>query len=241
MATDLQMEELVQTAKHWFKETFIPIHAKNIKKLSRSSEFRINLFLVKYLAKLLDNQTDTVAIAKALIYPRVLGTSVNTSFGKHIQKFISDTFNAPGSETEGIDVIFTDKVDGRTKYCQIKLGPNTINKDDIKTIHGHFQTLRNRSKTNNKIISPEDLVIGVLAGDEKQLSGQYKKLRNEFHYTVFVGKEFWLRLSGLENLYDELIIAINEAVIESDGFAELQNAINKLSNSTIIKELAGIG
>ncbi len=237
---DIKKKEILNAAKNWFKDVFIPIHIKNIKKLSNPSQFKINPFLVKYLAQLLNTQADSIAIAKALIYPRVLGTSVNTSFGNHVQKFISDTFNAPGSETEGVDIKFIDKMDGKEKFCQIKLGPNTLNKDDIKTIHGHFQALRNRSKTNNKSIPSEDLVVGVLYGEEKELSGQYKKLRNEYHYSVYVGRNFWLRLTGSSNFYDELIVAINQAVLESDGLNEFQNAITKLSNSTIVRELADI-
>ena len=63
------------------------------------------------------------SIAKALAYPRVLGQSITTSFGMNMQKFISDVLvNAFGSTTQGIDIEFTDCVDGRKKYCQVKLG-----------------------------------------------------------------------------------------------------------------------
>ena len=77
---ELKKEEILTAAKNWFKDIFIPIHINNIKKLSNPSKFKINPFLVKYLAQLFNTQTDSIAIAKALIYPRVLGTSVNTSF-----------------------------------------------------------------------------------------------------------------------------------------------------------------
>lgn len=51
--------------------------------------------------------------------------------------------NSFGSMVSGIDIEFEDALDGRHKYCQVKLGPNTINKDDVVTIHNHFKDARN--------------------------------------------------------------------------------------------------
>jgi hypothetical protein len=39
-----------------------------------------------------------------------------------------------GSVVHGIDIEFIDAIDGRKKYCQLKSGPSTINKDDVVTI-----------------------------------------------------------------------------------------------------------
>ncbi|HFC30488.1 MAG TPA: hypothetical protein ENJ44_05540, partial [Oceanospirillales bacterium] len=36
---------------------------------------------------------------------------------------------ATGSLIKGIDIEFFDKVDKRTKWCQLKSGPNTINSE----------------------------------------------------------------------------------------------------------------
>ena len=32
-------------------------------------------------------------------------------------------------------------IDGEKKYCQLKSGPDTINKDDVETIAGHFKSV----------------------------------------------------------------------------------------------------
>ena len=100
-------------------------------------------FLYKYLAKFLTGNDDAESIAKALIYPRILGSSITTSFGMQVQKQITTLFPGFGSTTSGIDIEFVDAIDGRKKYCQLKAGPNTINKDDIKTVVDHFKSIRN--------------------------------------------------------------------------------------------------
>ena len=66
-----------------------------------------------------------------------------------MQTFISSVLESYGSLVPGIDLEFIDGLDGRKKYCQAKLGPNTLNKDDITTIHNHFRNARNLGKTNN--------------------------------------------------------------------------------------------
>lgn len=75
------------------------------------------------------------------MYPRILGTSLNTSFGQNVQIFISQLQDVVGgaSGIDGIDIEFVDAIDGRRKYCQCKTGPQTINKDDIATVLGHFK------------------------------------------------------------------------------------------------------
>ena len=122
---------ILNKAKDFFKEVIVENHKKNTQKL-KLKDFNINPFLVKYLANYLTGSSNPEDIAKALVYPRVLGTSINTSFGTNLQKFCTTTLEGFSSTTSGIDIEFIDHIDGRKKYCQIKAGPNTINKDDIK-------------------------------------------------------------------------------------------------------------
>lgn len=75
-----------------------------------------------YLANFLTGNSSPKSIAKALIYPRILGTSITTSFGTNIQKFTNDVLDAFGSTTPGIDIEFIDRIDGHKKYCQMKSG-----------------------------------------------------------------------------------------------------------------------
>src|SRR5699024_6610115 len=115
-----------------------PSHIANTKKLKKLKDFDLNPFLHKYKASFLTGNDDPESIARALVYPRVLGQSINTTFGNKLQKFCSEVLEGFASTTSGIDIEYIDKLDGRRKYCQIKAGPNTINKDDVETIKGHF-------------------------------------------------------------------------------------------------------
>ena len=219
---------LLENAKEFFKNEIVEAHINTAcKKASRLSSYNINPFLFKYLANFLSGNDSPKSIAKALILPRILGTSINTIFGNKIQKMISTIFEGMGSTTQGIDIEFIDAIDGRKKYCQIKSGPNTINKDDVKTLSDHFKNIKNLARTNNLDIRIDDLIVGVLYGEESELSGHYKKLKNDF--PVIIGQEFWYRLTGEKTFYYDLIDVIGEVAIEIDGTQILQDTIGILS------------
>lgn len=68
-------------------------------------------------------------MAKALVYPKLLSTSITTIFGNKAQKMIPEIFEGMmGSVASGIDIEFVDSIDDRKKYCLLKSGPNIINK-----------------------------------------------------------------------------------------------------------------
>ena len=111
--------EILQKAKTWFTKSIADNHIKNTLKLSDIKQFNVNPFLLTYLSNFLEGNHNPKSIAKALIYPRVLGTSINTSFGTNIQKFTSTVLSSYGSTTSGIDIEFIDMIDGEKKYCSI--------------------------------------------------------------------------------------------------------------------------
>lgn len=219
--------EILHKAKQFFRERIVVNHIKNTEKLRRLSSFAFNPFLSKYLANYLTGDSSPESIAKALIYPRVLGTSINTSFGTHMQHFCSNVLSGYASTTSGIDIEFLDQLDGRHKYCQIKSGPQTINKDDITTIKQHFHAVRNLARTNNLQIHLTDLIVGVFYGTRKNLSAFYKAIDEEF--PVYIGQEFWHRLTGDIEFYDHLIDAIGEIAFEVDGTSLLNSVIADLA------------
>lgn len=153
-----QKQAIIESGKQYFRTIIIPNHLKNLNKLHLSS-FDINPFLINYLAAFLCGDTQPVSLAKALVYPRILGTSLNTSFGQNVQVFISQLQEVVGGAS-GIDIEFVDAIDGRRKYCQCKAGPKTINKDDIATILGHFKYLMNKSRLDRMGLQFDDLVVG---------------------------------------------------------------------------------
>ena len=168
-------------------------------------------------------------MAKALVYPRAIGTSIATTFGTQLQFYCNDVLSSFASTTSGIDIEFIDAVDGRRKYCQIKAGPNTINKDDIDTIIRHFTGIRNLARTNHLDLRTEDCIVGVFYGTREELSSSYKKIDED--YPVFVGKEFWYRLTGEEDFYNDLINAFAEVADEVNGTEVINEAIRKVAES----------
>ncbi|MBN1987804.1 MAG: restriction endonuclease [Bacteroidales bacterium] len=221
-------KQILENAKSFFREEIVQNHIdKACKKASHLSEYNVNPFLFKYLANFLTGNDNPESIAKALVLPRVLGSSITTSFGMKIQSLISSLFQGLGSTTQGIDIEFIDAIDGRKKYCQLKAGPNTINFDDVTTIINHFNGVRNLARTNNLNIGINDMIVGVIYGDEAELSSHYKKISN--NYPVYIGQDFWHRLTGKEDFYFELIDAIGEVALEVDASKVVENTIKELA------------
>ena len=75
-----------------------------------------------------------------------------------MQTFLTKVLDAYGSTTQGIDIEFI-STDGKRKYCQLKSGPNALNRDDVKTIKGHFDGVRRLARTNNKDVGINDMVF----------------------------------------------------------------------------------
>lgn len=221
------LDSIINNFKEFFRNEIAKNHVKNTKKLVKLKKFNLNPFLDIYKARFLTGKADAVSIAKALIYPRVLGTSINTSFGTQLQKYCSKILEGFASTTSGIDIEFIDKVDGRRKYCQVKAGPNTINADDVDTIKRHFLGVKNLARTNNLNIGLNDLIVGVLYGTPKQLSGHYKTLNKD--YPVIVGEEFWYRLTGHPEFYQILSNAMGEVALEYDSSELVEQVINELA------------
>lgn len=237
--TEQEKLEILEKIKRWFRTVIIPNHLKNTQKLSKPSEFDINPFLVPYIAAYLTGELTPDSVAKALLYPRILGSSITTSFGQNMQTFISSVLESYGSMVQGIDIEFVDAVDGRRKYCQAKLGPNTINKDDVETIHNHFRAAKNLGRTNNLPVQQHDFVVGILYGENGQESNHYKKLRNTHDYTLHIGQDFWYHLTGDANFYTSLKNAIAEVAVEAKGVDAINGVLQTLAQTNEVKKLAG--
>ena len=218
---------ILRRAKIFFKNRIANSHIDNTQKLSKASDFNYNPFLIRYLAQFAFRDTSPESLAKALLYPRVLGTSIATTFGNNIQFFCNDVLSAYASTTSGIDIEFVDFIDGRKKYCQLKAGPNTINKDDVDTIKNHFTAVKNLARTNHLKLATTDCIVGVVYGKKDQLSSSYRKIDEE--YPVFIGSDFWYRLTGDPVFYEDLIHAFVEAADELGSSAILDKQISILA------------
>lgn len=220
-------DELIILFKNFFRTNIASKHLSNTKKLKNIDEFIVNPFLNKYLANFLTGNTSNESIAKALIYPRILGTSITTTFGTNMQKFITEELGSRGSLASGMDIEFRDHIDNRVKYCQVKAGPTTINKDDITTICSAFQGVINLGRTNNLAIAPVDCIVGVLYGDRNDLSSFYKTIDKT--YPVYIGQEFWHRLTGSNTFFDRMTDSIAEIAKEFDSKELIDQTIASLA------------
>lgn len=220
--------EILEKAKAWWRDELVISHKGNTLKLKSLTEFDINPFLWSYLAYFLEGNNNPKSLARVLVYPRALGTSINTIFGTRFQAFISRIFDDTfGSTTPGIDLEFIDQIDGRKKYCQIKAGPNVINHDDVATIKGHFRSAINMARTNHLPIQADDYLFCLLYGEPWQKNAFIKAVEED--YPVVIGKEFWYRFTGDPEFYKDLINAIGEVANEFNMKKTVNSVINELS------------
>jgi hypothetical protein len=230
---------VLDAAKVWFEEKIIASHVRNTMMLSDVDKFNINPFTVWYLAKFTDNEVTPRSIAKALILPRALGSSIATSLGTNLQRFITDTLvTAYGSAASGMDIDFKDRRDGLNKYSQLKLGPNTINKDDVKTINDKFKGVQNLLKANGQSLSKSHFAVGIMFGEESEVNSWYRELRDEHGWELYVGKDFWWRLTGDEDFLDRLVDVIQNSTESSAASTALESTIQNLSKDPRIQKLA---
>lgn len=220
------IEEIVEYFRVYIFENHI---TASINTHSKLKSYNINPIVVKYLSKVLENDYTPIGVAKALFYPRVLGTSINTSFGTRIQNMFVDLKIAEGSLIKGMDIEFMDKIDNRRKWCQLKSGPNTINSEDVKPLIRKFTDTINLARTNKafKNINNTDFIVGVLYGEVDELSMHYRVIDKT--HPVIIGKEFWHRVTGFPDFYDGLVQNL-QLLIENIDTQDLINlGVEKLS------------
>ncbi len=223
MKTKTQDEIIVEIVEYFRVYIFENHITASINTHSKLKNYNINPIVVKYLSRVLDNDYTPIGVAKALYYPRVLGTSINTSFGTRIQNMFVDLKIAEGSLIKGMDIEFFDKIDKRKKWCQLKSGPNTINSEDVKPLIKKFTDTINLARTNKafKNINNTDFIVGVLYGEQDELSMHYKVIDKT--HPVIIGKEFWHRVTGFPKFYDGLVENL-QVLIEN---IDTQDLINK--------------
>lgn len=230
-----EKQKLVMITEY-VKENIFESHIHNsTKKHSKLKSYSINPIVVKYLSKVLEDDFTPIGIAKALYLPRVLGTSINTTFGTIIQRMFIELNLAKPSIVQGMDIEFIDKIDGRQKWCQLKSGPNTINSGDVNPLISKFNTVANLARTNTMTMNNTDLVLGVLYGEAEQLSQHYKKIDEVF--PVYIGKEFWHRLTGHPDFYSKLVKSLDVMILTLDTKDFYENGYTALAEEIRASDL----
>lgn len=234
------MEELklIESIVEYFRVRIFEKHiSSSLTNNSKLKSYNINPIVVKYLSKVLENNYSPEGVAKALYYPRVLGTSINTSFGTQIQNMFVDLGLAQGSMIKGMDIEFIDYVDNRKKWCQLKSGPNTINSEDVNPLIKKFTDTINLARTNKAFanIRNTDFIVGVLYGEVAELSMHYKNI-NLVH-PVLIGKDFWYRLTGYPEFYNGLVEALHLSINNLDTQNLIHIGCNQLADEIRTSDL----
>lgn len=82
------------------------------------------------------------------------------------------------------------------------------------------------------------MVVGIIYGEPKNLNSHYKRITKEYDYPVYIGQDFWHRLTGEQLFYTDLIHAIGKVACEANFSKELESVIEKLSISTDVIKLS---
>lgn len=235
---DKTQQETLKEIVEYFKVYIFENHViASINTHSKLKSYNINPIVVKYLSKVLENEYSPVGVAKALFYPRVLGTSINTSFGTRIQNMFVDLKIAEGSLIKGMDIEFIDKIDNRRKWCQLKSGPNTINSEDVKPLIKKFTDTINLARTNKafKNINNTDFIVGVLYGEIDELSMHYKVIDKT--HPVIIGKDFWHRVTGFPKFYDGLVESLQSLIENIDTQDLIHKGVQELAKEIEVSKL----
>lgn len=229
--SDLTEIELINKIVTYIKTNILENHISSSLKInSKLKTYKINPIVVKYLSKVLVDDYSPLGVAKALYYPRVLGTSINTSFGTHIQRMFVELGIANGSMLDGMDIEFIDKKDKDVlRWCQLKSGPNTINADDVQPLIKKFTDIISRARGNTALkgLSNDNFIVGVLYGEPDELSMHYKKI-DKIH-PVFIGADFWHRLTGYKDFYFGLVTALHTTIMNLDTENMIEDGCLKLA------------
>ncbi len=225
--------ELKTQVEWYFKKEFVDALLEKLVEGHSLASFNVNPFLITALSKGVLGETTPGNMAKSLLYPRVFGTSLSTTFGDKFQKFCIHVMGAEASGTPGMDLQFQDKVDNRLLLMQAKSGPNTINSGDVQPIVNDMNSAY-RLLVQNRTTNLPTFAIGVFYGTHADISGHYKKIEAssvgaQLNIPILVGKEFWHRLSGDENFYANLIATFCELFEKADYRALFEADINNLA------------
>ncbi len=198
-------------------------------------DFNIQPFILVAVSSGVFGEASAINMSRALIYPRILGTTVNTRFGDKMQKLCVDYLDVEGSGVPGMDFQYTDKKDSKRVYMQLKSGPNTLNADDVnpmieKMRDAYRLLLQNRVQRKRMPL----FAVGVVYGSSDELSGHYRKISNSSIYgqlkvPIYVGKDLWYRITGDENFYFSLVNLFVDVFEEEDYSNDLDRCIKSLA------------
>ncbi|MDR3642376.1 MAG: PmeII family type II restriction endonuclease [Candidatus Doudnabacteria bacterium] len=227
-------KKLKNEIKKYLKIEFADAIREKLEGGYKLDKFIINPLVLTALSSGVFGKTSSLNMAKALLYPRVLGTSISTSFGDKMQKLCVSYLGANASSTPGMDLEFIDKIDGKKVLMQLKAGPNTINSGDVEPIVSEMNSAYRLLQTNKVGKNMPLFAVGIVYGSMSEISGHYKKIADspvgaQAKIPIYIGKDFWHRLTGQELFYRDLINLFIEVFDEEDYSDLLETDLKLLS------------
>jgi hypothetical protein len=235
--------ELKKTLTEYFKDEFAGKILAKLKEGHDLSSFNFNPLVSIALSSGVYGNPTPMNMAKALLYPRVFGTSINTTFGDKMQKMCVRYLGAAASGTTGIDIEYEDKLDGQNVVMQLKAGPNTINYDDVEPIVSKmgtaYRTLRQNRADNMPIFA-----IGITYGVMADISAHYRRIAassvgGQLNIPIYIGQDFWHRLTGNPTFYSEMISLFVDIFEKEDYSDLLQEDLDRLASEIEAKYFSG--
>lgn len=230
---------LRSTLKDYFKNEFAELIVKKLKSGHTLSAFTVNPFIAIALSSGVYGDLTPENMAKALLYPRVFGTSISTTFGDKMQKMCVKFLGARASSAPGMDIEFDDHVEKQTVLAQLKSGPNTINSGDVDPVVEDMKSAYRLIRQNRGENIPTFALVATY-GTLEEISGHYKKIANssvggQDTIPIYIGQDFWHRLTGNQNFYSEMITLFIE-VFEEENYTELlEQDVKNLTEEVKIK------
>ncbi len=226
--------KLRKEMKQFFKEEFAETIKEKLKTGHSIDDLSVNPLILIALSSGVFGSPTSANMAKALLYPRVFGTSINTSFGEKMQRLCIRYLGAKASGVAGMDIEFFDLIDKKPVLMQLKAGPNTINSKDVKPILQEMAQAYRLLRQNGIGKSMPIFAIGVTYGTTEELNGNYKKILSssvmgQLFTPIFVGQDFWYRLTGDKNFYSEMVRLFFELFDQEDYSELLQTDLNNLA------------
>lgn len=83
-----QKQAIIESGKQYFRSIIIPNHLKNQDKLHLSS-FDLNPFFINYVTTLIEEDSQFIGLAKALVYPYIFDKVIGESGGQEVQSLVS--------------------------------------------------------------------------------------------------------------------------------------------------------
>jgi len=226
--------ELRNELKGFFKSEFADSILKKLNTGYPISCFSINPLVLIALSSGIYGEVTSKNMAKALLYPRVLGTSISTTFGDKMQKLCISLLGANASAVPGMDIEFTDKTTNKKILCQLKSGPNTINSGDVAPIIKDMTSAFRLLQQNRVGANMPEFAVAVTYGSDEELNAHYKKIKTynigaQMDVPIYIGKDFWFRLTGEENFYSDLISIFIE-LFDSENYSQIfESDLNTLA------------